>query len=362
MNLFNTYQTRITHLIVTAFFMLSLSFAFGQNKPGKEGKLKISKTSPPSKNSLPLPIIDMHMHANKANFAGPPPIPYCIHVDEWPIGVTGANWLQTLMTDSSCKNKLLSEKTDEDVMNKTFAIMKRRNVYGVASGRLIEQWKAAAPDRIIPSLNYRSDKNDPSPDSVRKLVQSGKYRVYGEIMAQYRGVAPNDSSLDPYWAVLEEMNIPVGIHIGPTPLGAPYIPGWEKVRARLHSPLLLEEVLIKYPKLRLYIMHAAWPMIDELLALMWVHPQLYVDISGIITDYPKAEFSSYLKRINNAGFGNRVMYGSDQMVWPELLDIGIDIIEQADFLTPKQKRNILYNNAARFLQLSKEEIDKHHGL
>ncbi len=114
-------------------------------------------------------------------------------------------------------------------------IMKRRNVYAVASGRLVEQWKAALPDRIIPSLLYRSDKNDPSPDSVRKLVQSGKYRVFGEIMAQYKGVAPNDPSLEPYWSVLEELNIPVGIHIGPAPMGAPYMPGWEKVRARLHN-------------------------------------------------------------------------------------------------------------------------------
>jgi predicted TIM-barrel fold metal-dependent hydrolase len=338
------------------FFFSALSALFSQQKVSSQKQVQQSGNP-----ASPLPIIDMHMHANKADFAGPPPIPYCIHVDEWPVSATGANWLQILMTDTSCKNLILSQKTDEDVMNKTFEIMRRRNVYAVASGRLIEQWKAAAPDRIIPSLIYRGGGPNPSPDSVRKLFQSGKYEVFGEIMAQYAGIPPDDPSLDPYWAVLEEMNIPVGIHIGPTPLGAPYIPGWEKVRARLHSPLLLEEVLVKYPKLRVYIMHAAWPMIDELLALMWVHPHVYVDISGIITDLSKPAFSSYLKRIIDAGFGNRVMYGSDQMTWPELLDIGIDIIEQADFLTPKQKRNILYNNAARFLQLSKEEIDKHHG-
>ncbi len=303
----------------------------------------------------------MHMHANKADFAGPPPIPYCIHVDEWPVSATGAEWMETLFSDTTCKREIMSQKTDEDVMNKTLQIMKRRNVYAVVSGRMTEKWQAVAPDRFIPSLLYRSDKNDASPDSVRKLFLSGKYRVFGEIMAQYKGIAPNDPSLDPYWAVLEELNIPVGIHIGPTPIGAPYMPGWEKVRARLHSPLLLEEVLIKHPRLRVYIMHAAWPMIDELLALMWVHPHVYVDISSIITDLSKPAFSNYLKRIIDAGFGNRVMYGSDQMVWPELLDIGINIIEQADFLTPKQKRNILYNNAARFLQLSKEEIDRHHG-
>jgi uncharacterized protein len=316
---------------------------------------------PQAKSATPLPIIDMHMHANKADFAGPPPIPYCIHVDEWPVPATGEKWLETLMTDTTCKRKIMSQTTDEHVMNKTFEIMRRRNVYAVASGRLIDQWKAAAPDRIIPSMAYRGGGPNPSPDSVRKMFQSGKYQVFGEIMAQYAGTPPNDPSLDPYWAVLQEMNIPVGIHIGPTPLGAPYMPGWGNVRARLHSPLLLEEVLIKYPRLRLYIMHAAWPMIDELLALMWVHPHVYIDISALMTDFTEAAFSSYIKKIIDAGFGNRIMYGSDQMIWPEILDIGIDIIEKADYLTPQQKRNILYNNAARFLQLSKEEIDRHHG-
>jgi len=347
---------------LTGFFILfSMSFAFGQNKPGKEVKLKISKTSPTAKNSLPLPVIDIHMHANKANFAGPPPIPGCIHVDEWPVSATGDKWLETMMNDTSCKRKIMSQKTDEDVMNKTFEIMKRRNVYGVASGVMTEVWKAALPDRIIPSLIYRGNGPNPSVDSVRKLFNSGRFKVFGEIMAQYGGIAPNDSSLDPYWAVLQELNIPVGIHIGPTPMGAPYMPGWGKVRARLHSPLLMEEVLIKYPRLRVYIMHAAWPMIDELVALMWVHPHVYVDISGLITDFTKPAFSSYLKRIMDAGFGNRVMYGSDQMVWPEVLEIGIQIIEKADYLTQKQKRDILYNNAARFLQLSEAEIKRHHG-
>jgi predicted TIM-barrel fold metal-dependent hydrolase len=43
------------------------------------------------------------------------------------------------------------------------------------------------------------------------------------------------------------------------------------------------------------------------------------------------------------------------------LEIGIQTIEKADYLSAQQKRNILYNNAARFLQLNKEEIARHHG-
>jgi hypothetical protein len=45
------------------------------------------------------------------------------------------------------------------------------------------------------------------------------------------------------------------------------------------------------------------------------------------------------------------MFGSDQMVWPETIEYGIRVIEEAPFLSDQQKRDILYNNAARFLRL-----------
>ena len=38
------------------------------------------------------------------------------------------------------------------------------------------------------------------------------------------------------------------------------------------------------------------------------------------------------------------------------------MIEEAPFLSEEQKRDILYDNAARFLRLSDEEIAAHHGM
>ncbi|HEV7347659.1 amidohydrolase family protein [Telluribacter sp.] len=309
----------------------------------------------------PAPIIDIHAHANQANFAGQVPMTICIHNDEFPTSSTGVHWGDTLIAAAKkCKHAIVSELTDDEVMNKTLSIYKKRNIIGVTNGRLLQKWIDAAPDRIIPSLTYRANGTDPSADSVRKLFIQGKYRVFGEIEAQYRGISADDSSLAAYWAMAEELNIPVGIHIGPGPIGAPYL-GWEKYRARLHSPLQLEEVLIKHPKLKVYIMHAAWPMIDDLITVLWTHPQVYVDISGIITDLNEKAFYSYLQKIIEPGFGNRVMFGSDSMIWPQLIEEALKTIENASFLSKKQKRDILYNNAARFLDLSKEEIKRHHN-
>ena len=184
-------------------------------------------------------------------------------------------------------------------------------------------------------------------------------QAFSEITIQYRGLEPGDPSFEPYLALAEELDIPVGIHIGTGPPGAPYL-GFSAYRARLHSPLILEEVLLKHPNLRLYVMHAGWPMLDDLLALLWTHPQVHVGVGVINWGLPRAEFHRYLQRIVEAGFGKRVMFGSDQMVWPEALEFAIQSVEKASFLSDEQKRDILYNNAARFLGLSDEEMASHH--
>ena len=61
--------------------------------------------------------------------------------------------------------------------------------------------------------------------------------------------------------------------------------------------------------------------------------------------------SRVLRRLVEAGYGRRIMFGSDQMVWPGAIAAAIDAITSADFLMPSQKRDILHDNAARFLRL-----------
>jgi Amidohydrolase len=53
---------------------------------------------------------------------------------------------------------------------------------------------------------------------------------------------------------------PIAVHMGLGPPGAAYI-GYPKYRMSLSNPLLLEDLLVRHPKLRLYVMHAGWPML-----------------------------------------------------------------------------------------------------
>jgi uncharacterized protein len=317
----------------------------------------------------PAPIIDMHLHALHADQLGPPPLTFCLPTTEFPAWDQRRSYLDVFMEwqkpgpadEARCAEVVRSPVTDDGVMEETLEILERRNIVAVTSGPLVQRYREAAPDRIIPSLMFGLGPDPVPVDSLRAWFERGVYSVLAEVTIQYEGVAPDDDRFAPYLALAEELDIPVGIHIGTGPPGAPYLPGSHEYRARLHSPLLLEEVLVRHPKLRVFIGHAGWPMGDDLLALMWAHPQVYVDLGVISFVLPPAAFHSYLRRIVETGFGNRVLFGSDQMVWPGAIEVAIQRIESADYLTDAQKRDILYNNAARFLRLTPEQIAVHHG-
>jgi uncharacterized protein len=112
---------------------------------------------------------------------------------------------------------------------------------------------------------------------------------------------------------------------------------------------------VRHPKLRLYMENAGYPYRDDTIAMMTQYPQLYADVSTITWVIPRAAFYDYLEALVHAGLGQRIMFGSDQMRWPEKIEEAIDAIQKAPFLTSEQKRDILFNNAARFLRLDEAE-------
>jgi predicted TIM-barrel fold metal-dependent hydrolase len=51
------------------------------------------------------------------------------------------------------------------------------------------------------------------------------------------------------------------------------------------------------------------------------------------------------------------MYGTDFMMWPRLFETSMGVIEHAQYLSEEQKRDILFNNAARFFRLDKGQFE-----
>ena len=191
--------------------------------------------------SSELPIIDVHNHAQSPSAWGPPPVMACAAEVTFPAPEPGAlpspdrtgrpQNGYNLETAEECDSAFMiqGEMTDEEVMQRTFEMMERYNVVtGVFTGSMarLNQWKAAAPDRVIPAL---SGGYPLATDSIRKWASDGTISVLGELQFQYRGVAATDPTVEPYFALAEELDLPIAYHVG-------FGPPANTVRARPYVP------------------------------------------------------------------------------------------------------------------------------
>jgi hypothetical protein len=283
------------------------------------------------------PIIDVHLHAyNAADWKGPPPNP-----------ITGKP----------------GPASAEEHMRQTLAAMERFNIVkAIVSGPVeaVEQWRGAASGRILASPLFGRPNVDfygralPEMDELRRLFKSGRLSAFGEVVAQYEGLSPSDPALEPYFALAEELDVPVGIHTGTSFPGTPY-DGYPRFRLALGNPLLLEDLLVRHRKLRVFIAHGGEPWRREAIALMGMYPQVYMDVGTIWIGAAsnRTMIDDWFREMIANGLGKRIMFGTDQMRWPEAIGMAIEVIESAKVLTEEQRRDIFYNNAARFLRLAR---------
>lgn len=240
----------------------------------------------------------------------------------------------------------------------TFAAFERFNIVKAAvSGNpeSVRIWKEKDKDnRVIKGiLSISPDDYDIDIERFEQMIKAGEIEIFGELGPYYGGTTLSDPIWQPYLEICEKYDIPVAVHTGGGDPGGTY--SWSpKARLALGDPYLIEDVLVKYPKLRVYLMHAGgedWP--EHAIRLMAYYPQLYTDIAVLLWVEPNTQryVTDFLKNIKHAGYLDRVMFGSDQMIWPYAIEKSIEFLESLDFLTEEDKEGIFYGNAARFLRL-----------
>ena len=289
-----------------------------------------------------LPIIDIHLHCYEGLAPNVP-----------------ASW-----AGESYAQELVSPENADVHLQRVLAEMEKNNIKlaitSSTSLEALETWQSAKPELFMTGIQTNViGKPILSPDSLKMLHDNNKVDILGELGLQYFGLAPDDPMMDAYYQTAEDNNIPVCLHTGLGPPGGPHTFA-PKFRTTLGKPSLFEPVLVKHPKLKAFIAHAGWPYISETIALMYIYPELYADIGVLAWALPKKAFYTALQQLMDAGFGKRIMFGSDQMIWPEAISISVKTVKEAPFLSESEQRDILYNNAARFLELSPSVIADHH--
>jgi uncharacterized protein len=286
------------------------------------------------------PIIDVHKHAS------------------WP----GAD-------DSAARASLLAEMDTAGIVLSVLYINEPGDVRG---------WLEAAPARFIggPAMPcpptpqepfyrcFAETKGWPALDWLEREITVGRIGILGEMLFVYTGDHPNGARMAPYWALAARHDVPVAIHInrGPPPGVGPRsdprcCPGFN---GEMGNPALLRTVLERHKGLRILLQHVGPPgplnFDDETRALLKEYRSVYFDMSIINSTLSPGAHETELKRLIDAGFGDRIMFGSDTRPAAPILRR----LERIEWLTAEQRSAILYDNAARFLRLDAQTIARHH--
>ena len=119
---------------------------------------------------------------------------------------------------------------------------------------------------------------DPSSDSALdelERMKSDLGLVGCKLGPIYQDVDPLGPDFLRVCEALERLELPLLIHQGTT-----FARAGSLLRAR---PILLDEIALRYPKLKIVIAHVGHPWFDDAIAVVRRHPYVFADISGLVT-------------------------------------------------------------------------------
>jgi predicted TIM-barrel fold metal-dependent hydrolase len=177
---------------------------------------------------------------------------------------------------------------------------------------------------------------------VRELERAVK--EYGFIGAHgyphWYELAPDHARWYPFYAKCVELDIPIQLQVGQSMIYDENYP-----RRSVGRPISLDSVACDFPELKLIGIHVGIPWTDEMIAMAWKHPNVYI---GCDAHSPAYWPESFVKYINSYG-QDKVIFGSDYPIlrfdrtMQEIAALG---------LRPEPLRKLLRDNAVRVYGLS----------
>ncbi|MFC2017450.1 amidohydrolase family protein [Chloroflexota bacterium] len=194
------------------------------------------------------------------------------------------------------------------------------------------------PKRFIPFAGIDPAKRRVCQDEIDRIAKLGFKGVSFDHGFLEPPMLQNDKRLYPIYAQCEDLGLIVCLQCGP-------ISGPDLSYA---SPLPVQQVAKDFPKLQILIAHGCWPFIDEVLAIMFSRPNVWLSPDSYLF---RPGGHKYVEICNFSGspMQDRCVYGSCYPFGP-----GIKARLQDWKKLPWDEaimEKVLYNNGARLLGL-----------
>lgn len=150
---------------------------------------------------------------------------------------------------------------------------------------------------------------------------------------------PDHARWYPFYAKCVELDVPVQLQVGQSLVYDRRAP-----KRSVGRPITLDAVACDFPELKLVGIHVGIPWADEMIAMAWKHPNVFI---GSDAHSPRYWPPSFVRYIDSYG-QDKVMFGTD---FPVLqLERTRDEVEALG-LRPEPKRKFLRDNALKLYRL-----------
>ena len=154
-------------------------------------------------------------------------------------------------------------------------------------------------------------------------------------------IPPTHRKMYPIYSTCVELDMAIWFHLSIN---------YSTNSMEIEKPIYLDMVAQDFPELKMIAGHGGWPWIDEMVAVAWRNPNIYIDIASYLPKYLAMPGSGWemLMHFGNTVLQDKILFGS---TW---LFMGMSIKQLADEvmklpLKEEVKKKWLYDNAARLL-------------
>ena len=159
----------------------------------------------------------------------------------------------------------------------------------------------AHPDRFFGIAGVDPTEGMRGLDALRRAVEEhGFIGAHG--YPHWFELPPDHARWYPIYAKCCELDIPIQLQVGQSMVYAPDYP-----RRSVGRPITLDAVACDFPELRLIGIHVGIPWHDEMIAMAWKHPNVFIGSDAHAPKYWPQSFVHYADSYGR----NKVLFGTD---------------------------------------------------
>ena len=206
----------------------------------------------------------------------------------------------------------------------------------------IAEFAARNADIVIPFASIDPHKGRLGAREARDLIENHGVRGF-KFHPIVQDIHPADRIAYPLYEVIAEHRLPAIFHTGHSGIGTG-MRGGGGIRLKWGQPMLIDDVAVDFPDMRIILAHPSWPWVDESLSMALHKENVFIDLSGWNPKYFQPQIIQYA----NGPLRRKMLFGSDfPLIRPEKW---IEAARQVGF-KEEVLPGLLKGNAARVLGL-----------